>query len=269
MFISSYLNANLISESMVTTILVISVCFFAAIVAILLNWPPKKASAPKGPSRDENIDKLRSDMELSLVRLARLEDRVGHLELHQTQKAKASKVSETEKNENDRLSRTNAEDKDESLTQEAVCDVLQTLGFQHRITEEDGNVRVSFMKAGEQMSIYLSRLPLLELSSIYGRNPEEEDASIMKQAAYETTNEIIIGKVLVLDDCLVFKAEFLCNSKKEFQANITRLTDIVVQTHSIFVDRYNALLEEKRKSQNPAFNVPIAPKESNSGRPLS
>lgn len=252
---------------MVTTILVISVCFFAAIVAILLNWPLKKASAPKGPSRDENIDKLRSDMELSLVRLAGLEDKMNHLyNLGESLKAKAAAAPSP--GEDNTPVEPSGEER-EALNQESIERALRYLGYQYEIIGEGEDRRISFFKEGDRMDLHFTRIPFIGIGAFYQISSDEDDIRLMKQAAHQMCEQIMVAKAYVMEDNVLICTEYLCSSFEDFIDHFSRYLDLIIRGKQFLFSIYDKLKEGDARNPSDTFPVPITPPAPNSGRPLS
>ena len=184
--------------------------------------------------RDDKIEAIQNTLDTSLVRLMRLEDKVGH----------TTEAQETEKKED-------AQAAGQPVTRQSVMTALRHLGFSPEVSDKDSPDLVYFKIDDTSYRIDTSRLPFLTLELGFGIDPAEEDIESMSRAAVEVTAGIFIGKVNVLGEgkAVVFTAEWICDSYVQLRDTLSRYIDVVNESHRHFAEAYNKQKNEKSRKE--------------------
>ena len=232
-------------------ILIVAALTALAVSALLCNNMYRRFHEA-GEKRDGKIDSMQKTLDTSLVRLARLEDKV--------QNAPEEQGS---------VKKDDAEVTGKPLTVMSVRTALRYNGFSPEILDTHEPDIVNFKLNDTMFRINASRLPFLTLELGYRTDPAEEDAELMKQAAAEVTAGIFIGKVSIYGEgqAVVFCAEWLCDSYTQLRDRLTKYLEIVCEAHKRFTEAYDRLKEEKRKREAELASKPLSMTEGTNNGP--
>ena len=223
-------------------LLIVSALTALAVSALLYNNMYRRFH-DAGEKRDGKIDTMQKTLDTSLVRLARLEDKVQNTpETHGSVK------------------KDDAEAAGKPVTVESVKTALMSNGFTLEAPDADEPDIVSFMINDTVFRIDASHLPFLTLELGYRTDSMQVDVELMKQAAAEVTTGIFIGKVCIYGEgqAVVFSAEWLCDSYTQLRDRLTKYLDIVCEAHKRFTETYDKLKEEKRKREADLASKPLS-----------
>ena len=228
-------------EANLMVILIVAALTALAVSALLCNNMYRRFH-DAGEKRDGKIDSMQKTLDTSLVRLAKLEDKVQN-------------TSE----EQGSVKKDDAEATAKPVTVESVKTALRSNGLTPEAPDADEPNIVSFKLNDTLFRLDASRLPFLTLELGYRTDPAEEDAELMKQAAAEVTAGIFIGKVSIYGEgqAVVFCAEWLCDSYTQLRDRLTKYLDIVCEAHKRFSEAYEKLKEEKRKREAELASKPL------------
>ena len=228
-------------EANLMVILIVAALTALAVSALLCNNMYRRFH-DAGEKRDGKIDSMQKTLDTSLVRLARLEDKIQNTPEEQRS-----------------VKKDDAEAAAKPVTVESVKTALRSNGLTPEAPDADEPNIVSFKLNDTLFRLDASRLPFLTMELGYRTDPAEEDVELMKQAAAEVTTGIFIGKVSIYGEgqAVVFCAEWLCDSYTQLRDRLTKYLDIVCEAHKRFTEAYDRLKEEKRKREAELASKPL------------
>ena len=135
---------------------------------------------------------------------------------------------------------------EEPLNQDTAMKAIRFNGF---VPEADGDW-IKFMSQGERFLIDTGRFPVLVLMKHYNLDQAEYDMDLMRKAAHQVSDDIIMGKVFFTgdnEDGIAFQLVSIENKYGHFRDSLSRYINIIEETQSRMSHIYNEMDKKKKE----------------------
>ena len=137
-----------------------------------------------------------------------------------------------------------------SLDKESVMEAIRFNGF----VPEAEDDRVCFKAQGDSFVVDVERLPIISVVRYFSLDPKDWEMDLMREAAREATDNIIMAKVFLTgdneDDGIVFQVVSIENKYDHFKDCLTRYMDIVNDAQRRFDKIYHELLNNRKEQES-------------------
>ncbi len=115
---------------------------------------------------------------------------------------------------------------------------------------ELGEGWITFRVQGVNYHIDTDRLPVLVMLKHYNLDKSKWDMDLMRQAAHQASDDIIIGKATFMgkdEDGLAFQIAAVGETFGHLRYNLARYIEIIDETHSRMIGSYNELIKVQKE----------------------